>query len=1173
MSNNKINKKLLMILSTLGFASTATTLLTLSCSCREEDINKIAQNVKIREISNKTDIKASELTKDQVKFYNYDILKYTCEVIKLEANDSQGTVDVYYQLKSKKTKNVSKLQKIALVNFKLAQSSNPGDKPDLPFAPLDPRQLDVPKAKNIIKKDERVKYLALGDSITAGFTGVLDKDYYGRLNPDGALSGMSYPVYFANFLNKDKTNRIEKFNNFATSNSTILEWLDLLDVSYSSAHPDIFINEDSIYKHTFDGRFTNKAEFKKQLVEEIKDSNLITLTLGANDFFRFFNSLLKASNLQQVLEQMIVSSQQGKPINYLSLLSFYTEFLSKAKAEITARLKTLIQKISELNPNTNIAVFNYPAPFLRLLVSLYDFLPDGVKSMIKGKDIINFLISPLTEAIYDGVRNSKVSNVSFVNIFDGEFWAENQEKLTSVFLDLHPTTAGYKKLATDAFLKLTNSSISKAVLKRFGWTDSYFDNNANTHKQFIELNNDNYADFYKSIFGNNKEESLKKLYEEDEIYNTVKEHISLTHISRRFRSFTDTQITEIIISILVKSQRWDYLQKLDPDANIPSFFKQNGEASTKELVKWLKKSKYINNQLDEFQKLLIETDWDKDGVAGVKVLKKEHILELFSKTFLKKENLLLLLKEFLASDFTKNFKDSFAKAIEGFIKNALSGDKLNALIEFIASKFEDKYNKFIERKDFVLLLKEIFHSDNLPKLFGTSIKSLLTAGNEALNPQEAFDKINSFSSLIKIVFSNQTQNSEIVKSFTKLFQEIITKPNVNPILVRVATKFITSNPEFAPLLEGINETGIKHIIGAFINLFVKFENKFGVSSVLVQAMIGEIAQNGFAFKFDKFKEIFISGISKTFGSFEKGIEILRSMASEEDLKTYQTILQQLLKNLIKFGLNKLGVKEKLETAPYLTSFLSKTEIQTIYDKLTSDNNITKISEYLKNVILAKDLNLDGISTPKELIERVLNSNDLSPINLVKDLIRKNLIQDHNITNVFGKLIKTKFATVPFMEHISEEQISVLFRNFFTLCVNLNDKQQFLKKTILIVVENILDSNQSTETLYKRLFDAIKQEFFGSIDKVKSAIKDLLSEDIMIGEKSWIIKYLKGLNNSEIIALFNDGSIEKLLKKLYDNEEIIDLSADIMFTLFSSLTFEDLSSLDKTKIIKKLIGEN
>ncbi|MDD1378777.1 GDSL-type esterase/lipase family protein [Metamycoplasma hyosynoviae] len=1173
MSNSKINKKLLMILSSLGFTSATTTLLTMSCSCREDDLNKIAQNVKIHEIPNKSEIKASELTKEQVKFYNYDALKYTCEVIKLEANNSKGTVDVYYQLKNKKTNNVSILLKSTLNSFKLSQSLDPeGDNPN-PQTPSDPKQLDVQKSKNIIKKDERVRYLALGDSITAGFTGVLDKDYQGKRNPDGSLSGMSYPVYLAHFLNKDKANRVEKFNNFATSNSTILEWLDLLDVEYISANPDIFKNEESVYQHTFDGRYTDKTEFKKQLVKEIKDSNLITLTLGANDFFRFFNSLLRASNLQQVLEKMIEASQQGKPIDFLSLLSFYTEFISKAKAEISARLKVLIQKISELNPNTNIAIFNYPAPFLRFLVSLYDFLPDGVKSMIKGKDLINYLISPLTSAIYDGVRTSKVSNVSFVNIFDNEFWAENQEKLTSVFLDLHPTIAGYKKLATDAFLKLTNSSISKAILKRFGWTDSYFDDYANSHQQFIELNSDDYTDFYKSVFGKNKEESLKKLYDEDEIYDSVKSHISLTNISRRFRSFTDDQITEIIISILVKSQRWDYLQKLDPDANIPSFFQQNGEAATRELVKWLKKSKYINQQLDNFQKLLIETDWDKDGVAGVKVLKKEHIIKLFNETFLKKENLLELLKEFLASDFTKNFKDSFAKAIEGFIKNALSGNKLNALIEFIATKFEDKYNKFIDRKDFVLLLKEILHSDNLPKLFGTSIKSLLTAGNEALNPQEAFDKVTSFSELIKAIFSNQAQNSEIEKSFTKLFQEIISKPDINPIIVRAATKFITTNPEFAPLLEGINETGVKHIIGAFANLFIKFENKFSVSSVLAQAMIGEIAQNGFEFKFDKFKEIFISGISKTFGSFEKGLEILKLMSNEEDLKTYQTILQQLFKNLIKFGLNKSGAKEKLENAPFLTSILSKTEIQSIYDKLTSDNNITRISEYLKNVILARDLNLDGIATPKELIERVLNSNDLSPINLVKDLIRKNLIQDHNISNVFGKLIKTKFANVPFMEHISGEQISVLIRNFFTLCVNLDDKQQFLKKTILIVVENILDLNQPAETLYKRLFDTIKQEFFGSVDKVKVVIKDLLSEDIMTGGKSWIINYLKKLNNPELNALLANGSIKQMLDKLYADDSITTLSAETIYYLVNPLTFEDLSTFDKTIIIKKLIGKD
>ncbi|MDD7912305.1 SGNH/GDSL hydrolase family protein [Metamycoplasma hyosynoviae] len=1175
MSNSKINKKLLMILSSLGFASATTTLLTMSCSCREDDLNKIAQNVKIHEIPNKSEIKASELTKDQIKFFNYDTLKYTCEVIRLESNNSQGTVDVYYQLKNKKTNNVSKLQKTTLNSFKLAQSPNPGggeDQPNPPIIPSDPRQLEVQKSKNIIKKDERVRYLALGDSITAGFTGVLDKDYQGTLNPDGSLSGMSYPVYLAHFLNKDKENRVEKFNNFATSNSTILEWLDLLDTEYISANPDIFKNEESVYQHTFDGRYTDKTEFKKQLVKEIKESNLITLTLGANDFFRFFGELLRSTNISKIIEQVIAATQQGKPLDYGTLLSFYLEFIGKAKTEITARLKTLIQKISELNPKTNIAVFNYPAPFLRLLVSLYDFLPDDIKSMIKGKDIISFLISPLSEAIYSAVKAAAKPNVSFVNVFDSEFWAENQDKLTSIFLDLHPTTSGYKKLATDAFIKLTNSSISKANLKRFGWTESYLNDNANTHQQFIELNNEDYTSFYKSTFGTNKEDSLKKLYEEDAVYDSVKSHISLTHISRRFRSFTDAQITEIVISILTKSQRWSYLQELDPEANIPSFFKENGKAATFALVKWIKKSKYINDQLDNFQKLLIETDWDKDGIPGIKVLKKQHILELFSKTFFDKQNLLFLLKEFLASDFTKDFKDGFAKAIEGFIKNAFKSNKLDAVIEFIAAKFEDKYKNFIDKSDLVILLKEIFHSDNLPSFFGTSLKSILTAGNTELSSEETFNKITSFEGLIKLLFSNQDENSEIGKSFTKLFQEIIKKPNVNPVFVRVLNKFIKSNPQFAPLFEGIEADGIKNIIGAFTNVFIKFEDKFNVSTLLAKALMAEIAQNGLSFKFDKFKDVFIGEISQTFGSFEKALEILKLLADEQQLKDHKDVLKKLIENIIKFAEKSFKLKETIEKQEFFNKFLTKEQISTIYTKLVSSQNISKIADYFVNVLSVKDLDLTNVTTAKQLLQKILETPSVNPLDLLKDLIKSNLIDNTSITDVLAKILKQKFGSLPFMGYVSEQKISVLMRNFLTLCVNLDDKQHFLKRIILTVADILLDKTPSSESVYKRLYETLKTELFGTKEKVKSIIKDLLSEPIMQGGKTWIIKYLKGLNNAEITALLNDGSIEKLLKKLYDSEDIIDLSAETIFTIFSSLTFEDISSLDKTRIIKKIIGE-
>ncbi|MGV2392912.1 UNVERIFIED_CONTAM: hypothetical protein O8I53_08025 [Campylobacter lari] len=74
---------------------------------------------------------------------------------------------------------------------------------------------------NVIDINSKVDYVALGDSISAGFDANLDKDYPGEYDQSSKeLTGISFPVYLASYINQISSNKLNSFNNFARSGSS-----------------------------------------------------------------------------------------------------------------------------------------------------------------------------------------------------------------------------------------------------------------------------------------------------------------------------------------------------------------------------------------------------------------------------------------------------------------------------------------------------------------------------------------------------------------------------------------------------------------------------------------------------------------------------------------------------------------------------------------------------------------------------------------------------------------------------------------------------------------------------------------------------------------------------------------------------------------------------------------
>lgn len=1081
--NKKSSKVLFGLISSSIFAIPFT---AISCRCEKEkhpdnnitpekdhqigkELNKL--KAKLSPKINKANTSASSIEKKDISFYNYDQTKYEINSVSLDKSQSDlGILKLKVSLKSKKnSKIISRERTITIEGFK--KKTNP--------EPNDPNKIYNTKSNNFIDKNSKIKYLSIGDSISAGFTGLLDQDYHGSLK-NGKVNGMSFAAYLASLLNNEK-GRLEEFDNFATSNATALEWLDLLGVNYESINP-LFKNSDSLYKTTFN-RFGNLDEFKKLLIKKIKEANLMTMTIGANDFLRMISSLLQASNFNKLINELMLKGS----LDQNTLIKFALDFINVAQEEIKARVLKLIERIKEINPNVNLSLVSYPTPILRFVSSIIEFLPDSIKQQFKNFNIPELLIDQLNNAIKDAVLQANIRNlnVGYLDTFDAEFWNKNQQKLASMVFDIHPTIYGYKKMAWDAYLKLTNGEIDRRNLSRFGWSNHYINKNANTHFHTVELRDDP-TEVYKKLFGNEKDEALKNLLSEDELYKSIKSQISNANFAKRLTNFPTDMLNEIAISMFIKYLGSSLIREFDPNETLLNFFKSSNYASVKALVKWFKSSKWFKEQLTKAQKLADEKDWDNDGLAGVAFLKKEYILEIFRETFFKPESLLSLTKEILDSDFSKEYKEGFSKTIELFLQSALKNNKLEKSIDLIASNTYNKVSEYLSLEDYRKLLSKIVKSDNLPKFFGTSLKSILSSSE---NPN--FNSASTFNELIKFFFSSSKTNKELSNSINNLFNELLNDDEIKEILVKLIRKYLDKDYSF--IFKDIKDQNA--IIKKVLNILVQENNEFKLIELLSNETINEIAKNGLNLNFatilnnsiKKFSQSFLNDYDQNITKFIKAFA-KNATFDWDDIKI-------LFKNIFTFIKTKENVISNLlweNIKSSLSDYIDESDFKQLFNYVLNDDDLSSLLiDSLINV-------LSGLS-----------NSDIDSITNIGDILKQIFKEDSFIYNEFPKKIKD-FAN-KFLHKEEVKQILV----------------KIIKKYLNKHYTNISPSLDDAKI--KFILDAA----IGGIFKLDNKINGI------IPSQQWIMRYLseKGTNFklNEFIAAFLNQIKVKFVERINNNE--------------------------------------
>ncbi|AAV27666.1 SGNH/GDSL family surface lipase p65 [Mesomycoplasma hyopneumoniae] len=355
-----------------------------------------------------------------------------------------------------------------------------------------------------------VNYLALGDSLTAGFNEETYRDFQGTLDKDGNLSGQSYPAYFAYYLQKLNKNSLVSYDNLAISGTTTENWLYLLN---PTKYPNGKMSDNPLVTNYSGNEKYNEigsvfGDFNKDsypgLVEKVKKANLLTMSVGANDpFLAIFNEFKKwASIIKPKSEEAKKLLDPNERANFLAEKGMLLKAeVNKKIEEINTNLDNLIKELKALNPKLSINLIGYKLPnsgFIKILKYL----------LYTYAKIETDFINEIPEKINKIIRESAIKNkVNYIDVYDKSIWNDSDKNLMAKNFDFHPSIQGYKKIAHQLLLKLTldqeekDDSNAEELKNTTNFDD--FDENKPTYSKVIDL----------SVFAKSNKEFLEKLNE------------------------------------------------------------------------------------------------------------------------------------------------------------------------------------------------------------------------------------------------------------------------------------------------------------------------------------------------------------------------------------------------------------------------------------------------------------------------------------------------------------------------------------------------------------------------------------------------------------------------------------------------------------------------------------
>ncbi|MCU4117186.1 SGNH/GDSL hydrolase family protein [Mycoplasma zalophi] len=1072
-----------------------------------------------------------------------------------------------------------------------------------------------------------IHYVAIGDSIAAGFNAKFGYDQGGYLNVEtNKIEGLSYPSYLANAIKmtNDRNTKLASYTNFGLTGTTVDDWLYLLDpLSYDKNSSDYHVIQnrlafdlsiDKSPKNPIKMYAENRLEYLfndfqvtnnevGKLASEIKNANLLTISLGANDYLSYVD----------LFDLISVLSMNDSEISDADIQNKYDKFIKESarfKEDITKKYSKLLTKLREINPELNINIISYPMPFVRI-ANMID------KKYAKVQEnFSDFVINSLNNVLKDiAIEN----NLNYINSFNKELWKAESKELASNIFDIHPDILGYKKMAQDIFLKMSynpnRENNEPKEITEFEKSDQ------NARKQVINFKDYTNNEIKLLIYGvyalNNNTFDVSYDFENNTINQNIMKFIALNpnidietilenYLAKDDLIFNSDQVKTYIKNALsnigFKLENFPNFEKM-----IDNIIKHNAEDGflkhvviefintgifgkifnqIKRKVEALidsKPSEYIESS--EIEKIITDTVFDQKIIYDS--LRKFVLSDFFKqndKNQTLKQIILSLLTDFVNE---KNFIPVLGKSSKTFAKMIYSNQDIvfnivDKLKEIVSGIVDNYLTYFEDSPNLVNFLAKVYetNSSKINEIVNIIINSV-TNNTESINliTNILLDKIEEKTSklfseserqkvqyfLVKLInnFKSKPFFENVISKFVDLIFKNINKPNIN--IDSIITLSLTST-----ILDSYpgNENG--EIVISLLSDNLDDEKYVEGMRVLIQSVadknylenlnISEFVQNNSTFNFEKLKTIFLNVINndnvnnnqkvkdnlKLFVKYLLESNILNNNLINQFIAIYSegNIINKLYEQI-----DFLNITEKLNIDLSAENGLKNALtlwFKSLVNDLFADNELkTQIISSFSNIIDNLD-KLKGKDLNEILINTIKNIKILEPKKLVNKFI-KVIVKNGNSKDLAIKILTSILKEYSQLQ-ISNEQLTLLNENISKVLENISDSK--LLSDLLDLIENIDFSSANTfESIFDILVQQLKKYFdVSQINIINNIFSVIVAKDsnnvIHVGIDKWLVALKPIFTNDNFINfIFEKIDLNKAVDQLFKKIDISDKNWD------------------------------
>ncbi|WP_052328365.1 SGNH/GDSL hydrolase family protein [Mesomycoplasma ovipneumoniae] len=624
---------------------------------------------------------------------------------------------------------------------------------------------------------DEINYLSIGDSISAGFNWDYSVDLRGKIDENNKINGLSYPAFFASFIQKIKPNALKSFDNLALSWTTVTDWLYLLN-----PENPVYKNSDKTH-FNFNYHLDQKLESPygeqirdvfgdfnsnnyPKLYQKIKDSNLLTLSLGANDLMESIDFRTIAKPLQKLASKAEANFE-------------FAQNIEIANQKIYRNLQLLIQRLREINPDLQIVLVGYNSLSSKIIKFFEKMLTNEIGVPENYADSV---IKRLNSTIKKAAKNQKVN---YVDLYNESIWQNKTSEFSTNELDIHPSTKGYKKMAQDLLFKLAfeqNLEFKNEANNKLQWDENYVQKDANYYRRILNLGNN--SQIFNALTVDNSPE--KFISENSEIEELTTQKVKKAQESP-IENFVNVILNNNFGAFLSRFMQLAVQNNSSVQKILTDFWQENQKsgASFSEILQKIYSSGFFSKIINRFQTYVQDVtgkkDWEKATISG--------LVNYIFADFDEKQVI-----DVLNTVVTSEFADKNPEKIKDLIFSSIFGQTIvqdlliNNIIKIDLKNKED--------------LKVVFTFDSIRKLFSKIITDYHNRSSEYKNSQN-------FHEIIRTYLENPENDNDNVIFIRNFISETLKHHGSVKLLVSI----INDNFEF-----NLNEADQSAIVNLLVSI-------------------------------------------------------------------------------------------------------------------------------------------------------------------------------------------------------------------------------------------------------------------------------------------------------------------------------------------------------------------